>query len=60
MKVVVEVSISKKSGNQYAALVADLGYRKAYLSFDTNLIAEILNCSVRDVFDLDIGTYNVE
>lgn len=60
MKIVVEVNVSRKSGNKYAALVLDLGYRKAYLSFDTNLIAECMNCSVRDVFDMEIGTYHLE
>ena len=59
MKVVVETFISKKSGKKCSAVVLDLGYRKAFLSFDANLIGELLNCSVRDVFELEVGTYEV-
>lgn len=60
MNVVVEVFNSKKTGKKCAALVIDLGYRKAFVSFDVNLIGELLNCSVRDVYDLEHGTYTIE
>lgn len=60
MTIVVEVFVSKKTNKKCSAVVADLGYRKAFLSFDINLIAELLNCSVRDVYELDVGTYKVE
>ena len=45
MKIYVEVFISKKSGKKCAALIYDFGYRKAFLSFDSNLIAEIIDQS---------------
>lgn len=59
-KFAVEIFNSKKTGKKCAALIADLGYRKAFLNFDINLIAELLNCSVREVYDFDVGIYDLE
>ena len=50
-----------KNGKLYSALVADLGYRLAHLSFDRNLCAELLGLSVVDMlseeheYKIDIG-----
>lgn len=41
---------SKKGGN-YTALVADLGYRKVFLTFNSMQIAEMLDCSPKEYFD---------
>lgn len=60
MRIYIEVFISKKSGKKCAALIYDFGYRKAFLSFDSNLIAEILGISVRDLVDADVGIYELE
>ena len=46
LKVVVKKS---KNGKLYSALLADLGYRIAFLSFDRNLCAELLGMSVIDL-----------
>lgn len=58
-KFVVEVFVSKKSGKKCAALIVDFGYRKAFLTFDSNIIAECLQCSVKEVFDLECGVYEI-
>lgn len=59
MKMYVQVEISKKSGSKYVALVLDLGYRKAFLSFDSNLCAEVLQISVQQLMTGDCGEYPV-
>ena len=46
LKVIVKKG---KNGKLYSALIADLGYRNAYLSFDRNLCAEVLGMSVIDL-----------
>lgn len=54
----VDVFTSKK-GNKAFALVANLSYRKAYVSFDQNLIAELLHVSLVDLFDMVNGYYDL-
>lgn len=51
MKIYVEKRLSKKNGNPYVALTIDLGYRKAMLSYDYNLCAEVLKMSVSQMYD---------
>ena len=47
---VLKVIVKKgKNSKLYSALVAELGYRTAYLSFDRNLCAELLGMSVIDL-----------
>lgn len=41
-----------KKGGLYTALVNDLGYRKVFLTFNTMQIAEMLNLSPKEYFDL--------
>ena len=37
--------------NSYFALVVNLKYRKITLTYDRNVIAEILSCAVHDLYD---------
>lgn len=40
----------------YDVIYVDLGYRKVNLTFDRNVIAEILGISAFDLFSLPLGT----
>lgn len=55
----VSIFQSKRSGKPTYALVLDLGYVKKFLSFDTCLVAEVLQMSVFDLLNLDYGEYEV-
>lgn len=59
MKILVRSFISKKTGNPCFALVADLKYREAFLSFDKYLCAEILGISVEELYALAPNDYEV-
>lgn len=43
----------KKS--DYFALIADLGYAKRYISFDRQLLAELLGLCVADLMTIPLG-----
>lgn len=58
MKLYVEQKTSKKTGNFYVALILDLGYRKAMLSYDFNLCAEVLKMSVAQMYQ-ELQTYGI-
>lgn len=58
MKIYVEKRTSKKTGNTYVALIMDLGYRKAMLSYDYNLCAEVLKMSVAEMYQ-ELQTYGI-
>ena len=58
MKLTVEQKTSKKTGNSYVALILDLGYRKAMLSYDYNLCAEVLKMSVAQMYQ-ELHTYGI-
>lgn len=55
LKVIVKQG---KNGKLYSALVAELGYRTAYLSFDRNLCAELVGVSVPELMSSE-GTYQI-
>lgn len=57
LKVVVK---NGKNGKPYTALVMELGYRQAFLSFDRNLCAELLGISVPDLMSEVNVEYKVE
>lgn len=42
---------TNKNGRLYNALVAKLGYREAFISFDDNLIAELCGVSLRELYE---------
>ena len=60
MKIYVEKRTSKKTGNPYVALTIDLGYRKAVLSYDYNLCAEVLKISVAQMYEELNRNQNIE
>lgn len=55
----VVVANSKKSGQTYIALVADLHYTRKFLSFSRPDIAEMLGMSIVELNALDIGEYDI-
>lgn len=48
-------SRTSKNGKPYVALVCDFGYRKAIVSLDASLIAEISGKSFADIYALQDG-----
>ena len=54
----VSVFQSRK-GNKTFALVADLGYARKFLSFDVQLLAEILGLPVVELYDMPLGNYEI-
>lgn len=58
-KLFVSVFTSRKSGNKTYALILDLGYSRKYLSFDIQLIAEVLGLRVVDLYDIELGEYTI-
>lgn len=44
--------ISKKNNTRYVVAYIDLGYRKVFVSFDKNTIAELFNIPVAEVYRL--------
>lgn len=50
---------NSKKGAKCHALVCDLGYRVAYVSFDLNLCAELLKMSISEAYSLANGDYNL-
>lgn len=47
----LEVTLNTaKNGKKYIALVCNLGYTKKYISFNVSDIAELLGCSVADLY----------
>lgn len=48
--------IKKKSKNdkEYICMYIDLCYRLAYVSYDTNLISEIANLTVADLYKMEV------
>lgn len=59
MKLNIIVKKSEKTGKLYRSLVVDLGYRQATLTFDDNLIAEIMGVSVGALYSLPIGAREI-
>lgn len=54
MKIYVEKKVSK-NGHEYSALKADLGYKCLTLTFDKNIIMEVLNLSPKELFELPLN-----
>lgn len=50
LDVIVQTEMSKR-GSSYYVLKVDLGYRKAVLSVDRGLIAEVLGISVKELVE---------
>ena len=50
MNIYVKKGVSKKTGRDYVAMVADLGYREAVLTFSDEVCAECLGLSKIEMY----------
>lgn len=57
------VAKSEKTGNKYACIYVDLGWKKAYLSFDKTLLCDILDKKPSELLEKEgeevIGQLNI-
>lgn len=58
-KIIFKKAISEKSGKAYNCIVVDMGYREVTLTFDSAIIAELLDCSPRALASTKIGEERV-
>ena len=54
-KIIYKKAISEKSGKAYNCIVVDMGYREVTLTFDSAVIAELLDCSPRELANKPVG-----
>lgn len=55
MKLEIVKNKGRNSGKEYLALVVDLGYRNAILTFNSTIIAEISGMSFGDLHSISLG-----
>ncbi len=58
-KIIFKKAISEKSGKAYNCIVVDMGYREVTLTFDSAVIAELLDCSPRVLAAVKVGEERV-
>lgn len=56
MEIYVEIKKNKEGEGKHAELIADLGYRKAVLSYDRGLCAELTDKKVGELMGEPIGS----
>ena len=54
-KIIFKKAISEKSGKAYSCICVDMGYREVALTFDSAVIAELLDCSPRELATMKVG-----
>ena len=54
MKIYAERKVSAKSKVSYVGLFIDYGYRKAMISADTAIIAELADMTIRQLNELEV------
>ncbi len=54
-KIMFKKVISEKSGKAYNCICVDMGYREVTLTFDSAIIAELLDCSPRVLATVKVG-----
>ena len=54
-KIKFKKALSEKSGKPYNCVCVDLGYREVALTFDSAIIAELLDCSPRELAARPLG-----
>lgn len=59
MKIFFKKAVGQKSNKSYNALVVKTGYSEETLSFDSKLIAEILNVTPRQLAAVPVGEYEI-
>ncbi|MCM1296855.1 MAG: hypothetical protein NC311_15055 [Muribaculaceae bacterium] len=58
-KIIFKKAISEKSGKAYSCICVDMGYREVTLTFDSAVIAELLDCSPRELATMKVGEERV-
>ena len=58
-KIIFKKAISEKSGRAYNCIAVDMGYREVTLTFDSAVIAELLDCSPRVLATVNVGEERV-
>lgn len=58
-KIIFKKAVSEKSGKAYNCIVVDMGYREVTLTFDSAVIAELLDCSPRALATVKVGEERV-
>lgn len=58
-KIIFKKAISEKSGKAYNCIAVDMGYREVTLTFDSAIIAELLDCSPRALATVKVGEERV-
>lgn len=58
-KIIFKKAISEKSGKAYNCIAVDMGYREVTLTFDSAVIAELLDCSPRALATVKVGEERV-
>ena len=51
----VEKKVNEKTNREFTALYADYGYRVAPISFEVELMAELLECAPSKIHTLQVG-----
>lgn len=59
MKIFFKKAVGQKSNKNYNALVVKTGYSEETLTFDSKLIAEILNVTPRQLAAVPVGEYEI-
>ena len=59
MKIIFKKAVGKQSNKNYNALVVKTGYSEETLTFDSKLIAEILNVTPRQLAAVPVGEYEI-
>lgn len=58
-KIIFKKAISEKSGKAYNCIAVNMGYREVPLTFDSAIIAELLDCSPRALAIVNVGEERV-
>ena len=58
-KIIFKKALSEKSGKAYNCVCVDMGYREVALTFDSAVIAELLDCTPRELATVEVGTERV-
>ncbi len=54
-KIKFKKALGEKSGKAYTCICVDVGYREVVLTFDSAIIAELLDCSPRELIACSLG-----
>lgn len=60
MKLAITVRTSKRTGKNYTALIAIKPYGDIIISFDSHMIADLLDISYGELMSWEVGTYPIQ